>query len=95
MMQRNWIGKSVGGEITFELDNGESFTVFTTRADTLYGCTYAVLAPEHPLTLVITSYSIHYTKLYEYKEKLGFAVIENSKDEYGEGEDRLVMQKEL
>ncbi len=54
MMQRNWIGKSVGGEITFKLENGESFTVFTTRADTLYGCTYAVLAPEHPLTLKIT-----------------------------------------
>lgn len=55
MMQKNWIGKSVGGEITFELENGETFTVFTTRADTLYGCTYAVLAPEHPLTLKITT----------------------------------------
>ncbi len=55
MMQRNWIGKSTGGEITFRLENGESFTVFTTRADTLYGCTYAVLAPEHPLTLKITT----------------------------------------
>lgn len=55
MMQRNWIGKSTGGEITFKLENGESFTVFTTRADTLYGCTYAVLAPEHQLTLKITT----------------------------------------
>ncbi len=55
MMQRNWIGKSTGGEITFALESGESFTVFTTRADTLYGCTYAVLAPEHPLTLKITT----------------------------------------
>jgi len=55
MMQRNWIGKSTGGEITFALENGESFTVFTTRADTLYGCTYAVLAPEHPLTLKIST----------------------------------------
>ena len=55
MMQRNWIGKSTGGEITFALENGESFTVFTTRADTLYGCTYAVLAPEHPLTLKIAT----------------------------------------
>ncbi len=55
MMQRNWIGKSTGGEITFALENGESFTVFTTRADTLFGCTYAVLAPEHPLTLKITT----------------------------------------
>ena len=55
MMQKNWIGKSVGGEITFEIEGGETFTVFTTRADTLYGCTYAVLAPEHPLTLQITT----------------------------------------
>ena len=55
MMQRNWIGKSTGGEILFQLENGESFTVFTTRADTLFGCTYAVLAPEHPLTLKITT----------------------------------------
>lgn len=55
MMQKNWIGKSVGGEITFELDGNDTFTVFTTRADTLYGCTYAVLAPEHPLTLKITT----------------------------------------
>lgn len=55
MMQRNWIGKSVGGEVTFALESGEAFTVFTTRADTLFGCTYAVLAPEHPLTLKITT----------------------------------------
>ena len=55
MMQKNWIGKSVGSEITFELEKGGSFTVFTTRADTLYGCTYAVLAPEHPLTKEITT----------------------------------------
>ena len=55
MMQRNWIGKSTGGQITFQLENGEAFTVFTTRADTLYGCTYAVLAPEHPLTKKITT----------------------------------------
>lgn len=54
-MQRNWIGKSVGGEIKFEIIGGGDFTVFTTRADTLYGCTYAVLAPEHPLTLKITT----------------------------------------
>lgn len=55
MMQRNWIGKSIGSEITFTLESGDTFTVFTTRADTLFGCTYAVLAPEHPLTLKITT----------------------------------------
>lgn len=55
-MQRNWIGKSVGGEIEFDLVDGSgSFKVFTTRADTLYGCTYVVLAPEHELVDKITT----------------------------------------
>lgn len=50
VMQKNWIGKSLGAEITFKVkDSDESFVVFTTRADTLFGCTYCCLAPEHPL----------------------------------------------
>lgn len=50
-MQRNWIGKSYGAEIEFKLadDNDASFTVFSTRPDTLFGATFCVLAPEHPL----------------------------------------------
>ncbi len=49
-MQRNWIGRSTGVEIEFEIvEAGESITVFTTRADTLFGCTFVSLAPEHPL----------------------------------------------
>lgn len=48
-MQRNWIGKSVGAQITFEIEDFDNkLDVFTTRADTLYGVTYMVLAPEHP-----------------------------------------------
>jgi leucyl-tRNA synthetase len=55
IMQRNWIGKSVGAEIDFEVaDTGDKFTVFTTRPDTIYGATYVVLAPEHPLVDKIT-----------------------------------------
>ena len=49
-MQRNWIGRSEGAKIKFQVANSsESFEVFTTRPDTLFGCTYCVLAPEHPL----------------------------------------------
>ena len=48
-MQRNWIGKSVGAEVSFKTESGEEIEVFTTRADTLFGATYMVLAPEHEL----------------------------------------------
>lgn len=48
-MQRNWIGRSYGAEVTFEIENGDAFNVFTTRADTLFGVSFVVLAPEHPL----------------------------------------------
>ena len=56
-MQRNWIGKSHGAEIVFQLadDSGASFTVFSTRPDTLFGATFCVLAPEHPLVARICS----------------------------------------
>ena len=55
-MQRNWIGKSTGAKITFKVAHSDiSFDVFTTRPDTLYGATYAVLAPENPLVLDITT----------------------------------------
>lgn len=55
-MQKNWIGRSLGAEITFKVaDSNESFKVFTTRADTLFGCTYCCLAPEHPLVKKLAS----------------------------------------
>ena len=56
-IQRNWIGKSVGAEVDFSVAGQEDlkFTVFTTRADTLFGATYCVLAPEHELVEKITT----------------------------------------
>ncbi|MEQ6354430.1 leucine--tRNA ligase [Lysinibacillus sp. M3] len=55
-MQRNWIGRSEGAEVTFNIDGtDENFTVFTTRPDTLFGATYCVIAPEHKLVDQITS----------------------------------------
>lgn len=56
VMQKNWIGKSIGAEVDFELEGGHgSVRVFTTRPDTLYGATFMVLAPEHELVEVITT----------------------------------------
>lgn len=54
-MQRNWIGKSVGAQVVFKTESGESIEVFTTRPDTLFGATYMVLAPEHDLVSKITT----------------------------------------
>ena len=49
IQQRNWIGRSTGAEITFKTNIGDEVTVYTTRADTLFGTTYMVISPEHPL----------------------------------------------
>lgn len=55
-IQRNWIGKSTGAEVIFKISgSNDTFTVFTTRPDTLFGATYCVLAPEHELIPVITT----------------------------------------
>jgi leucyl-tRNA synthetase len=56
LMQTNWIGKSVGADLEFPIENSsEKIAVFTTRPDTVYGVSYVVLAPEHPLTNQVTT----------------------------------------
>lgn len=68
IMQRNWIGRSTGARISFKLvGHYETLDVFTTRADTLLGCSYMVLAPEHPLVDHLTSPEA-WAALSEYKE---------------------------
>ncbi|HEY3280577.1 MAG TPA: leucine--tRNA ligase [Gemmatimonadales bacterium] len=54
-LQQNWIGRSEGAELAFETPGGQKITVFTTRPDTLFGATYIVLAPEHPLADALTT----------------------------------------
>lgn len=66
VMQENWIGKSVGAEVDFTLqDSGEKITVFTTRPDTLFGATFFLLAPEHPLVDKLVAGNSSYKKAVE------------------------------
>ncbi len=55
LLQKNWIGRSEGAELMFETPSGRKITVFTTRPDTVFGATYLVLAPEHPLVDELTA----------------------------------------
>ena len=55
LLQKNWIGRSEGAFVDFSLESGDKLTVYTTRPDTLFGATYMVLAPEHPLVARITA----------------------------------------
>jgi leucyl-tRNA synthetase len=69
-MQRNWIGRSEGAEVKFVIDgHDKSFDVFTTRPDTIFGATYAVLAPEHPFVATITTEEQR-SKVDEYIDKI-------------------------
>jgi leucyl-tRNA synthetase len=65
-MQRNWIGRSEGARFDIEVDGGGSFDVFTTRPDTIYGMTFCVLAPEHPLVQSLIAGSENEAEAREY-----------------------------
>ena len=67
-MQENWIGRSEGAEVTFTTDAGDRITVFTTRPDTLWGATFMVLAPEHPLVDTLTT-EAHGDQVASYREQ--------------------------
>jgi len=54
-LQTNWIGRSEGANVVFKTESGDEFTIFTTRPDTLWGATFMVLAPEHPLVAKVTT----------------------------------------
>lgn len=53
-LQTNWVGRSEGADVIFKTEDGDDLTVFTTRPDTLWGATFMVLAPEHPLVEKLT-----------------------------------------
>lgn len=85
--QRNWIGRSYGTQLFFETTLGDKFEVFTTRADTLFGATYTVMSPEHPLVEKWADKIKNYDEVLAYKEeaakKSDFERTEMAKDKTG------------
>ncbi len=85
--QKNWIGRSEGAEVTFKLSSGDPLVVYTTRADTLFGATYVVLSPEHPLVEKLKNQITNYSAVEEYKaaaaRKSEFERTELAKDKTG------------
>ena len=85
--QRNWIGRSFGTQVTFSTNLGDTFEIFTTRADTLFGATYMVMSPEHPLLEKWAERIENYDEVLAYKaeaaKKSDFERTELSKDKSG------------
>jgi len=69
IQQENWIGRSVGAEVDFAVTGGSSLRVYTTRPDTLFGATYMVIAPEHPMIEELKDSIENLDELIEYREK--------------------------
>ncbi|MBE6779557.1 MAG: leucine--tRNA ligase [Ruminococcaceae bacterium] len=85
--QRNWIGRSYGTQVTFNTTIGDTFEIFTTRADTLFGATYMVMSPEHPLLKKWADKIENYDEVQAYQEqsakKSDFERTELAKDKTG------------
>ena len=85
--QRNWIGRSYGTQVTFSTNIGDTFEIFTTRADTLFGATYMVMSPEHPLLEKWSDKIENYSEVLDYKaqaaKKSDFERTELAKDKTG------------
>ena len=85
--QRNWIGRSTGAEIEFKTTKGDTLTVYSTRPDTLFGATYMVIAPEHPLVDKWKDSLKNYDDIIAYREqaarKSDFERTEVAKDKTG------------
>lgn len=70
LMQKNWIGRSTGAEVTFEIENfSKKLQIYTTRPDTLFGVTYMVLAPEHPFVPELTNGTEYEDAVKAYQEE--------------------------
>ncbi len=65
--QRNWIGRSEGAEVTFKLTTGDEMVVYTTRCDTLFGATYTVISPEHPIIEKLGDKLANYDEIKSYQ----------------------------
>lgn len=87
IQQKNWIGRSEGAEVDFEITGGEKIRIFTTRPDTLFGATYMVISPEHPLIDSIKEKIENVAEIEEYREnaakKSDFERTEVAKDKTG------------
>ena len=85
--QSNWIGRSEGAEVDFTLSTGDKLTVYTTRPDTLFGATYMVISPEHPLIAANKDLLTNYDEVEAYREaaarKSDFERTELNKDKTG------------
>lgn len=87
VQQKNWIGKSYGAEVKFETTEPESIEVFTTRPDTLFGATYMVISPEHPLVDAWENRITNFDEILAYRQeaakKSDFERTEMAKDKTG------------